>query len=447
MENNQNELKRSLGFIDSTGLVVGTVIGTGIFLKTTVMSQLLPHPSLVLLVWILAGLLSLTGALTYAELGAQFPKAGGEFIYLEKSYGPLIAFLYGWSRFLIGSPASIAAYAVGSATFLSGAIDLSNFPAGKIGFAISLIVFMTLINCLQVKLTGKLQTALTFFKLLIIASLSATLIFATKHSANPLNLNFAEQFNLNSFGAAMLAALWAFDGWNNLPMVAGEIKNPSKIIPLALIVGMFLVLVFYLGANFSYFESISLETIQSGYSQAHKDSLPVATLAAQSVIGDSAKKWLSIAFVISAIGAMNGSILSNARVPYAMAKEGLFFAFLGRVNGITHIPVISVLVQGVISLLLAISGSFDQLTDAVVFSSWIFYALCAGSVILLRKRNPEKKLDFKVPLYPFTPLIFILISILLLMNTFFTNLAASLGGLVVILLGIPLYLKFRRTKI
>lgn len=432
-------LLRGLSLVSATSLVVGTIIGTGIFLKAAIMSQLLGSASLVLAAWITAGLLSLAGALTYAELGCLFPKAGGEYIYLREAYGPLPAFLFGWMRFWIGGPGSIAAFAVGAATFFAGVINLPSIDF-RIYLAIGFIIFFTLLNCLSVSIGGKILTVITSIKLFLILGIPiGILLFSESTSFTNLAGSTEIAFTWGAFGSAMLAALWAFDGWNNLPMMAGEVHQPETNVPRALIFGTLLVLLIYGLVNFSYFFSLPINEIIASSSKSYPSAQPVAAKAAQTFLGQQGLFLFSVLLVISAIGAMNGSVMSGSRVPYALAKDGLFPKFIGKISERNHVPYVSLLVQGGIAIVLALSGSFDQLTDYVVFANWIFYALVGYSVFIFRKNRPHEKRTYKVLGYPAIPIIFIGMAILLLINTLIQSPRESLLGLGLIALGYPVY--------
>lgn len=443
--NSPSELKRSLGLVDSTALVVGTIIGTGIFIKTAIMTQQTGAPMWVLLTWVAAGLLSLTGALAYAEIGAMFPRAGGEYAFLKEAYGNVPAFLFGWMRFWIASPGSIAAYAVGAATFAERIYPLENF-GGPPAVAIAVIVIFTSLNCLTVRFGGHLQTIMTLLKIGMISFLIVG-IFGFSESGSMEHFAHESAWpGFSAFGAAMIAALWAFDGWNNLPMVAGEIDKPARNIPLALGFGMLIILVIYGLTNLAFFYALPTDQIMTAYSSTYPKALPVATQAASTFLGSGGVVLLSVAFVLSALGAMNGSILSSARIPFAMARDGLFFRQLGIVHSKTKTPVTAVVVQGVWASALALSGSFDQLTDYVVFSSWIFYALVTASLFVFRKRMPHAERSYKAWGYPILPALFIITSLLLLMNTLVTSPKESMIGLLFILSGIPVYYLFLRKR-
>ena len=445
-ENNSNaQLARGLGFRESVSIVVGTIIGTGIFMKTAVMSQTVGSPLMVLLAWLLGGALSLAGALTYAELGSLFPKAGGEFTYLRETYGGLTGFLYGWMRFWIGSPGSIAAYAVGAATFLSplyGGFSDQTLTTLSIVF----IVIFSAVNCLNVTWGGRVQVVMTALKVLMIGVIVFGCFFLSGGSTAGFEAPHDWSWlGWSAFGSATIAALWAYDGWNNLPMASGEVHEAQKTVPRSLVVGTLVILLIYGAINVAYFFALPFGEILTASSPSTKGAMPVATKAAQTFLGTGGILFLSVAFVVSALGAMNGSILTAARVPYAMAKEKLFFNQLSYVSPKTQSPVVAIIVQGIWSCVLAASGSFDQLTDYVVFGSWVFYAMCAGAVIVLRVRNPELKRAYRVPGYPIVPVVFILVALALLGNTLLTSPRESGIGLLIIGFGVPVYyLAFRK---
>lgn len=439
------KLERTLGPWQASSLVVGTIIGTGIFLKTATMVQLVGSMTLVFAAWIISGILSYAGSLTYAELSSHQPEAGGEYAFLKTGYGSLFAFLYGWMRFWIGAPGSIAAYAAGTATFLGGLVPLDFIPGGGKTVAVFLILFFSAINCLRVRWGARLQTFLTALKVFLIVGLVIG-VFGFGKSENTINevINTstgASVFQFSTFGMAMIAALWAFDGWNNLPMVSEEIKNPKRNIPIALGFGVLAVMMLYLSANWAYFAVLSPEQIALANSSKYPQSLPVATLAVKSFLGEWGIPVISIAFMISALGAMNGSILTASRVPFAMARDGLFWRRLSIVSEHTHVPIWSIMVQAAIASILALLGTFDQLTDYVVVAAWIFYALTSSTIFIFRKRNAHLSNEsiFKVPGYPLVPILFIITAVLLVINSMTQNPMNGLIGLCIIAAGVPTY--------
>lgn len=450
MEQNNSEIKldRGLNFWDAFSIVAGGVIGTGVFIKVATMTQTVGSCGWVMAAWIVAGVLSLSGALVYGEIGTLYPQAGGEYVYLRESFGTFTAYLYGWQRVLIANPGSMAAYSVGAAIFLSGATNLDYF-GGVPGMAVFFILFFTVINCLKVTVGGKLQTAMTALKVLLIAGLALVLFLSGKGHASHFFEAAAEHPGWPGFGAfsaAMIAALWAYDGWNNLPMMAGEIKNPKRNVPLSLVFGMLAVLVLYCLVNLAYFYILPTAEILNARSDAYPDALPAASKAVELIMGSGAVRFMSIMFVISALGALNGSTMSFARVPFAMAKDGLFFKPFAKVHPKTHVPVISIIIQCVVSCLFAACLDFDKLTNYVVFSSWIFYALVTASIFKFRKSHGAPTDGYKTWGYPWVPIVFILVAAFLLVNTVIDSTKDSLIGLGIIAAGIPLYYVFKRSK-
>jgi len=433
-------LHRCLGLRDSLAVVVGSVIGTGIFLKAAVMTQDLQSGFWVILAWFAAGVLSLLGAMTFAELGTIFPHAGGGYVYVREAFGKLPAFLYGWVSLWIIGPGSVAAYAVASATFLNSVIPVQGFETF---IALGLITIFTLLNCLAISFGGAVQSFLTALKVILIIALSLSIFFFTPEQQAT---NFAGFFDgslkWGGFGAAMLGALWAYDGWDGLPRVASEVKDPQKNIPRGLILGLFSVFAIYLLANLAYFWALPPQEIATANSSLHPDALPVATKATSSFLGTQGVQVISILFVISALGAMNGSIMTNARVPFAMAKDKLFFKGLAYISASTRVPIMAILAQGLIACALAASGTFDQLTDYVVFSAWIFYGVSGLSLFVFRKKKLPR--TFQTPGYPWIPGAFIVLTILLLVNTLITSPINSLTGLGFMLLGVPFYYWMRQ---
>ena len=444
----QNQLVRGLTPIHAGALVVGTVIGTGIFLKAGIMSQVTGSPQWMLLAWVVAGLLSFAGALVYSEIGSMFPRAGGEYVYIREAYGDLPGFLYGWMRFWVASPGSIAAYAVGGATFLEGA-NILFLKGMRTPLAVAFIIFFAGLNCLSVRFGGRVQTFVTALKIAIILALTVGIFILAPGgsfghiTAEPPGGGWP---GFGAFGMALLAALWAYDGWNNMPMVAGEVRDPQKSIPLALIVGVGGVMLIYTLINMAYVYAVPFGELLSANSKLHPDALPVATKAAAGFLGPAGTVLLSGAFFISAIGGLNGSILTSSRIPYAMARERMMPSFMATVSPRTHVPVLSVLIQGGWAALLAASGTFDQLTDYVVFAGWVFYALAAISLIVFRRTHPDLPRGYRVPLYPLLPLLFALTAAGLLVNTLFTAPRESLAGLVIITSGVPVFLWMRRRE-
>jgi len=457
-------LVRGLSLPATTALVVGTVIGTGVFIKTAIMAQDTGSAAMVLVAWVAAGVLSMCGALTYAELGAMLPHAGGEYVYLRQAYGELAAFLFGWMRVVVAGTGSIAILGVGFATFLSAIFPLTSVWASSrfvlLGqtidwqfgstqvVAVMAIMFFAVINCLTVAFGGRVQSLLTILKLGGIAAVVVG-VFVSSGTADWSHLaatGTATSSGMSAFGLAMLAALWAYDGWNNMPMAAGEVKDPGRNVPIALIGGMAVVMLIYCAANLAYFYALPFSEVITANSTRYREALPVATKAAQTVFGESGGRLISLAFIFSALGALNGATLTGARVPYAMARDGVFFSKVGVLSHRTRVPIYALLLQAGWASALAVSGTFDQLSDYVIFASWIFYGLVTSSVFVLRRKMPSAARPYRTLGYPVMPLVFVFVAAWLVINTLLNRPVESVAGLVLIALGLPIYFYYRRAR-
>lgn len=444
------KLVRGLTLMDASSIVIGTVIGTGIFIVPAYMAQAVGSPLLVFAVWIVAGFLSLAGALTYAELGAAFPEAGGEYVYIREAYGPLFGFMYGWTYFLVGKTGSLATLATGFALYLGDLLPLHktyfryayNFfghPAAitlshQVLVAIGVICFLSIVNIFGVVTGGRLQSVLTLLKvgvILILVVLGLIMGQGSIHNFSSHLTPVAQTGLLSLFGVAMIKALWAYDGWNNCNMVAGEVRNPQRNIPLALIYGTGGVMLLYLLANAVYFYILPIGRVAA--------SPRVAADVARSFLGNSGGKFVVVAVLISTFAAINGSILSGARIYFAMAEDKLFFARVAEVHPRYRTPVFSILVQAVWASLLTLTGTYEQLLTYVIFAEWILYALGTGSVFVLRRKYPHLDRPYKTWGYPVVPILFVLVAVLLLGNTLVTDAKDSLTGLFLIALGLPAF--------
>jgi basic amino acid/polyamine antiporter, APA family len=460
-------LLRGLGLLAAISIIVGNVIGTGVFLKARIMTCNVGSPEWVLAAWIAAGLLSLAGALTYAELSAMKPQAGGEYVFLRDAYGRVWSFLYGWMQMFIAKTGSQAAVAVAFAVFLNdflgGTLRTTVLQINSLGFdyeisslqlvAVLMIVIVTAINCASVSFSGQVATVLTFVKIALVLLVGAgAFILADGSFANFGMMNeggacedvaqttmygVAGTSFAAGFGAAMLGALWGYDGWNNLTLVAGEVKNPQRNIPLALIGGTILIILLYVFINFAYFYVLTPTEI-AGVS---KDS-SVAREVAGRFLGAGAVVLMTVGLMASSLGTLHTSILTGARVPYAMARDGLMFDALGRLSS-ARVPVGALILQGVWACLLALSGSFDTLTNYVVFGSWIFYAFVTASVFVFRRKYPDAERPYKAFGYPVVPVLFLLVAGWLLARTMYDSPQQSFVGIFLILLGLPVYYYLR----
>jgi amino acid transporter len=432
-----DKLIRGLGLKEASSIIVGTMIGTGIFLVPNTIARDVQTPGMVFAVWIITGLLSLMGALTYAELGTAFPKVGGEYVYLSRAYGSFWGFLYGWTQFGVMKAGSIAGLASGFAIYLGHFVPLSEVER-KIT-ALACIFLLSAVNYRGVQTGGAVQTVLTFLKVaivLVLAVFGFALGAGTTIHYTPILPDTFDWSALNLFGIAMVAALWGYDGWNNTNMVAGEVKDPTKNIPRSLILGTFGVMLIYLLANFVYLYILPLEAI--------RNSDRVAAEIAQTVIGPQGASIISAAILLSIIAALNGSILSGARIFYAMASDGLFFKRAALVHDRFRSPHYSIIFQGLWASVLALSGTFDQLITYVIFASWVFYGMTTVSCIYLRKKFPDIERPYKTPGYPVTPIIFGALAFLLTINTLIGKPEESLIGLALMLTGVPAYWFWKR---
>jgi len=451
-------LIRGLGLTASTSVVVGSVIGTGIFLKSRVMMCNVESPTLMIAAWVVAGLLSLAGALTYAELAAMMPRAGGEYVFIREGYGRPLAFLYGWTQFAVAYSGSQAAKGVGFAIFLNGllagGLDHPFFTiyvmdrAVSFGLlqivALSVIIAATCVNCLAVSVGGRISVVLTALKILIVLGVGLGAFVLARGSWGHFAASAAgaacdgveatARGGLAGFGAALIGALWAYDGWTNGSIVAGEVRNPQRVLPIALIGGTLIVGALYIFANISYLYVLSPSDI-GNVSAASS----VATEVVRQFLGPAAVGLVAVAMMISSLGTLHTGTMAGARISYAMANDGLFFAPLARVSARARVPVNALLLQCVWSCVLALSGSYDTLTDYVIFAAWIFYALNTASVFILRRRLPDAERPYRTIGYPVVPLVFIVSAAWLIVNTLTATPTQALAGLGIILLGLPVY--------
>ena len=447
------ELKRDLGTWAAASIVVGTVIGSGIFLVPSTMVQRVGSVKMVFAVWIVGGLLSLAGALSYAELAAAMPEAGGEYVYLREAYGPVWGFLYSWTQMWVAKSGSIATLATGFFLYLANffpGLDIVFYrvplPVGPNGgplelrygqlFAICLILGLAWLNYYGVKLGGEVQTAVTAVKVALIALIIlAGLALGQPHAAST---SAVAPLTFAGFIAALVAALWAYDGWNNVSMVASEIREPQRNLPLALIGGTFGVICIYLLANAAYFRVLTPREVAG--------SPRVAAEMLARISGGLGANGVSLAAMISIFAALNGSILSGSRVPYAAAREGYFFASVARVSPIHRTPGVSIVVLSLWSCLLVLSGKYDDLFNLVIFASWILYGMTAAAVLVLRAKRPDLHRPYRTLGYPLVPLLFVLGAVILIVSTFFDRRRESLMGVGLMAAGLPFYFYWKRKK-
>jgi basic amino acid/polyamine antiporter, APA family len=431
-----NDLRRSLGFTDLLLITVGTVIGSGIYLvPSLVLQQTAGRTSLALTVWAVAGFLSLLGALTYAELGAMKPEAGGLYAYLRDSFGPLPAFLYGWASFLVIASGSIAALAVAFANYLKPLLPFTWLP----GWAIS-VVTIAVVGVLNVRGTrgsATVQNWTTGAKAGALLVLSLLLIVRGRGApANPGTVTELPNASLAAgIGAAMIGVLWAYEGWQYVTFSAGEARDPQRTFPRAISIATLFLIVLYLLANVGYIAALG--PVGAANSQR------VAADAVESLIGPVAGAVVSALILVSIFSALNGLVLTTPRMYFAMARDGVFFQRLAVVHPRFGTPAFAVITLTAWAAALAASGTFDQLLTYAVFTGWIFYGLGAVSVLALRRSQPNAVRPFRVPGYPLTPLLFVAASGLLVLNTIWTQPARASVGLGFVALGAPVFFLWR----
>jgi len=478
--NDKYALVRGLGLIAAVSVIIGNVIGTGVFLKARVMTCNVGTPWWVIIAWIAAGILSLAGALTYAELTAMKPQAGGEYVFLRDAYGKVWSFLFGWMQMLIAKPGSQAAasmaFAIGlndfigdgklaSVVFVKTSILGYPFELSMVQVtALMVIVIFTTLNCATVSVSGQIATALTGVKVALILFVTVGAFVWVTGDFSHFSLantggtceGVADSVRVGApgysfaagFAAAMLGALWGYDGWNNLTFVAGEVKNPNRNIPLAIIGSTILVIVLYVLAHIGYFYVLDPTTIASVSKNSSVGKTVVSLFfggGVQTFATGICVALFTFGLMLSSLGTLHTSILAGARVPYAMAQDGLMFRTLGKLS-ITGVPVRSLIVQGIWACILALSGSFDTLTDYVIFGSWIFYALVTSSIFLFRIKHPELERPYKAFGYPVIPVLFLLVAGWLLVTTLVSTPTQSFIGIFLIILGLPVYYYLSRMK-
>lgn len=460
---NRPELTRGLGLAGAISLNIANIIGTGIFLKTRVMTCNVGDGETVLLVWLAAGLLALAGSLSYAEIASLHPEAGGDYVFLRKAYGRFTGFLYGWTFFTVARCGAQAALAVGFAIFLNvafgGALDHLGFDIDVIGaswhvgsitmVALAAIWVITLMNCISLSAGANTAIVLTVIKLCMLLAVGTVALFLGKGDWSHLSLSATgarcegvtagAMGGIAGFGAAMLGALWAYDGWNNVSAMCGEIREPARNIPRAFFSGTATVVALYLFVNLGYFYVLTPAEIANISATSS-----VGTEVLKSFMGPGAVTLMAVALAASTFGALHASVLANSRIPFAMARDGLFFRPLGRVSPRTHLPVNALLVQGLWASVLALSGTFDTLTDSVMFASWLFYGLTTASLFVFRRTMPQAPRPYRVWGYPVVPLLFLAVTAMVLASALIATPRQAMNGLVMMAIGVPFYLYWSR---
>jgi APA family basic amino acid/polyamine antiporter len=444
-------LVRGLGRLDATLLTIGAVIGTGIFITTADIARVLPHHGLILMVWALGGLLTLAGALSYAELGALYPHAGGMYHYLKEAYGTFWGFLYGWTCFLIIMSGGCAALAVAFGEYLGSFLPLFStrnilfsLPIGPWSWSVSggqvaaamAILMITAINYLGLREGAFIQNLLSVLKVGAIVVFVGLAFLAKAPESMSLASPLPQISLLTAVGVAMIAALWTYDGWYGATFSAGEMRDPQRTLPFGLFWGTAIIMALYALMNIVYIRTLTLEEMAA--------TPRIAETAASVLFGAIGGKLMAAAVLISTLGCLSASILYSSRIYHPMARDGVFFQRLAKIHPRRHTPGPSLWAQSLWAVVLALSGSYEQLYTYVIFASLLFHVGTAGAVIVLRRKRPELKRPYRVIGYPWVPILFILASLLLLGNTLVERPVESLAGLALVAAGVPAYAWWRR---
>jgi len=483
--NHQSETRRinqgllpTLGMFSTVMFVVGSVIGSGIFRKPGVMAGQLGSPELLIGVWLAAGVITMIGALVNAEIAAMIPEAGGQYAFFNRMYGSFAAYLYGWAIFAVIQSGGIASLSFIFAEAFSHLVKLPELPAtvasakihlpfigdiyplanaGGKGVAALLIIFLTGVNYLGVKFGSLVQNIFTVAKILALAAI-VLVSFLTPHAGNAAHLATPSEIihpqGLSwwaAIAAALSGAFWGYEGWNTVTFVAGEVKQPQRDLPRGLILGMGIVIAVYLLANLAYAYVLPIDQLAGS-------KLVAADVVEKCFSGGG--RWIALAIMVSTFGAANSSVMGSARVYFSMARRNVFPSLLGTAHPRFHTPAASLFVQGVWSVLLLFSGTFDTITDTLVFVAWIFYAAGAYGIFVLRRKEPETPRPYKVRGYPVLPWVFVLFAVIFLALTIYNDVSSyrtalaegkpaimnSALGTFLVLLGTPIYFFYKRKR-
>ena len=448
-------LVKGLGLMDATMLVIGSMVGSGIFIVAADISRQVRSPGLLIMTWVVTALLTIIAALSYGELAAAMPHAGGQYVYLREAFGPLYGFLFGWTMFLVIQTGTIAAVAVAFAKFagvffpgIAADRYLLPFLSSQQAVAIAIILLLTWVNTRGVRTGAAVQNTFTFAKTAALLGLIGFGFLAGRDS-QAVARNF-DHFWENAdwtfttvqvVGVAMVGALFSSDAWNNVTFTAGEIRNPKRNLPLSLVLGVGIVSVLYLACNFVYLNALPLEAIQT----APQDR--VATAVAQKMFGTTGAQLIAVAIMVSTFGCVNGLILAGARVYYAMALDGLFFKSIATLDPKTSVPVTSLVWQCAWACLLTLTGRYNDLLDYVIFAVLLFYILTISGIFVLRRTRPEMERPYRAFGYPVLPLSYILVAGLIEILLLLYKPNYTWPGLIIVLLGIPVYFFWRKNEV
>ena len=473
----QSEFRKSLNLFDSTAIVIGSMIGSGIFIVSADMARTIGSPGWLMIGWFVTGLMTIIAAVSYGELASMMPKAGGVYVYLREAYNPLSGFLYGWTLFMVIQAGSIAAVAMAFGKFLGVIVPWISeenvwFNLGFLKFhtvhiiAISSIVFLTWMNTRGIK-TGKyLQNSFTYTKLLVLFLFIVAGLFLAKSTGaivenkkifwDAVQINGDQRVSLTGFAllaalaTSLVGSLFTYDAWYNLTFTSGEVINPKRNVPLGMALGTFIVMVIYMLTNLVYIYALPLRgsaegitVVEQGIQFASNDR--VGTAAMSGIFGEYSAVIMAAFIVFSTFGCNNGLILSGARVYYAMALDGLFFRKVGTLNS-KGVPAVGLIIQGIWASLLCLSGTYSNLLDYVIFAVLIFFVLTIGGIFVLRYKRPDADRPYKAFGYPFVPGLYILIATFILVILLIYKPEYTWPGLIIVLLGVPVYYLWKMKK-
>jgi amino acid transporter len=430
-------LCRELGLLDATMINVGTIIASSIFIVPSAIAAAFTASFPTILVWVVGAVISLCGALCIAELGAAMPKAGGQYIYLQRAFGPIWGWLYGWGSSVVINPASIAAIAVGFATYVGFFLPLSAVAVKVV--AIGSILLLTVINCFGLKVGAVTQNVVTLIKIAAVIALIALCLLLPGGSVQnfqPFWPTEPASSLVSAFGVAMVAVLWGYDGWIEITYVGSEMRNPARDMPRSILLSTLLVSVLYVGVSLAILYVLGRENAAQ--------SPLVAADAMRVVLGTGGAAFITVAVLVSTLGSNHGIVFTAARIPWAMAREGQFFGWASKLHPKYATPNTALIVQGVWSSLLVLLGGYSFLISCMVFVSFLFYAMSCVAVIVLRRKEPGMTRPYRAWGYPVTPVVFVLFSIFLIRNSIIELPRASLYGAGLLLAGLPFYWYFTK---
>ena len=426
-------LPRKLGLLDATNVVVGTMIGSAIFLVPNIIAQNVPSVPLILSIWILAGIVSLFGALAYAELGAMMPATGGQYVYLREAWGPLWGFLCGWTFFLAARSGATAAVAAGFSIYFSQFIPMPAIYSRMV--AAALILVLTFVNYRGVRLGAAVQNTFTALKVIGLVTLIGSTLVSGEQDLSQVPLQPAG-ISATNLASAMIACMWAYNGWFAVSLVAGEIKEPQRNLPRALIIGTAFVIGVYLLANIGYLKTLTVPEIAN--------STRVAATAADRTLGGIGSAFVALTILVSTFGTTNGNVMTAPRLYFAQARDGLFFRSFGGIHPAFKTPHIAILGQGIMASILALTGSYAQLVSYATFTFWIFYGMTVAGLIVLRRKHPEAPRPYRMFGYPATTILFVVVAAWIVAAAVISAPRTSAIGLLILAAGVPAYYFWRR---